>query len=671
MANKVINNVKLNVSFTKANVHTSNIVSNDNISTSFGKIAKWYDDFNPVIWTGDADTINGKTVDVDVPADAKFTDTTYETMIGATESAQGTSGLVPTPDIGEQNMFLRGDGTWNEPTYITYDIATSDTPGLVKSSNQINVDESGSMIIVDNSHNHTVENISGLQTSLANKIDKSLKGVANGIAELDDIGKIPSSQLPSYVDDVIEGYLNDGKFYEESEHTTEVTSESGKIYIDLTTNKSYRWSGSVYTEISASITIGETSTTAYRGDRGKAAYDHSQMTFGNPHNVTKTDIGLDNVENKSSSDIRGEITKTNVTDALGYTPPEQDTVYNNATTSTDGLMTSSDKSKLDGIEDNANNYVHPMTSGNKHIPTGGSSGQILRWGSDGTAIWGDDNNTDTKVTQSVTNAKEFRTILMGTNSNAVASGLEPTTTGQVYHSSKLYAQPSTGTIYAGHLTLAEAGYVNLAYNGRIWQTQKDATSSSYSTAIGWVTGTKPESGYVANIGRHNTGGGSDTDSKGAITILPYDTTVEPWSGKVGLYIKKNYVSIDNDQLVTKSMANSSYAPITKCLYSGTGSSSVTLTDSQSNYNLLIINTSVGTFSHMVGKTTVTHTFCSYPTSGSTGTVDLCNICTDISVDKKVSVSVSSVAVTGDGTSATSSTVSHTVNITSVHALKLS
>lgn len=58
-----------------------------------------------------------------------------------------------------------------------------------------------------------------------------------------------------------------------------------------------------------------------------------------------------------------------------------------------GLMSASDKKKLDGISDNANNYVHPTTSGNKHIPSGGSSGQILRWSADGTAVWGADNNT--------------------------------------------------------------------------------------------------------------------------------------------------------------------------------------------------------------------------------------------------------------------------------------
>ena len=70
-----------------------------------------------------------------------------------------------------------------------------------------------------------------------------------------------------------------------------------------------------------------------------------------------------------------------------------DTKYNAATTSSAGLMSAADKSKLDGIAQNANNYVHPTNAGNKHIPTGGSAGQILRWASDGTATWGADNNT--------------------------------------------------------------------------------------------------------------------------------------------------------------------------------------------------------------------------------------------------------------------------------------
>ena len=136
----------------------------------------------------------------------------------------------------------------------------------------------------------------------------SLKGAANGVAELDANGMVPSSQLPSYVDDVIEGYYYNSKFYEDSAHTIEITGETGKIYIDLSTEKTYRWSGTAYAEISASLALGETSSTAYRGDRGKTAYDHSQVTSGNPHNVTKSDVGLGNVDNTSDATKKNNFT---------------------------------------------------------------------------------------------------------------------------------------------------------------------------------------------------------------------------------------------------------------------------------------------------------------------------------------------------------------------------
>jgi hypothetical protein len=86
-------------------------------------------------------------------------------------------------------------------------------------------------------------------------------------------GKVQSAQLPAFVDDVIEA----ANFA-----ALPGTGETGKIYVTLDDNKTFRWSGSAYVEISASLALGETSATAYRGDRGAAAYDHSQAT-GNPH----------------------------------------------------------------------------------------------------------------------------------------------------------------------------------------------------------------------------------------------------------------------------------------------------------------------------------------------------------------------------------------------------
>lgn len=85
----------------------------------------------------------------------------------------------------------------------------------------------------------------------------------DGKADLVD-GKVPASQLPSYVDDVLE-YASTAVF--------PVTGESGKIYIATDTNKTYRWSGTGYVEISESLALGETSSTAYAGNKGKANAD--------------------------------------------------------------------------------------------------------------------------------------------------------------------------------------------------------------------------------------------------------------------------------------------------------------------------------------------------------------------------------------------------------------
>lgn len=111
-------------------------------------------------------------------------------------------------------------------------------------------------------------------------------------ADLGDDGKVPAAQLPSYVDDVLEFPLVSA-FPE--------TGETGKIYVDTTENLTYRWSGTTYVEISQSLALGETSSTAYRGDYGKIAYEHT-FNQNNPHNITKEQIGLGNIENVVTND---------------------------------------------------------------------------------------------------------------------------------------------------------------------------------------------------------------------------------------------------------------------------------------------------------------------------------------------------------------------------------
>lgn len=111
-------------------------------------------------------------------------------------------------------------------------------------------------------HTHETSEVTGLDTALSEKVNKSDLGQANGVATLDETGLIPSTQLPSYVDDVVEGYAKtstsdsgvvtvDG-FYKENTYTTAIAGETGKIYVDLATNISYRYGGTTFVQITSS-----------------------------------------------------------------------------------------------------------------------------------------------------------------------------------------------------------------------------------------------------------------------------------------------------------------------------------------------------------------------------------------------------------------------------------
>ena len=121
----------------------------------------------------------------------------------------------------------------------------------------------------------------GLQSQINTKANAAAVNQAlTTKADLVD-GVIPAAQLPSYVDDV-EEYDSLAEFPEDG--------EAGKIYVDTSTNYTYRWSGSIYVPIGGGgVALGETASTAYRGDRGKSAYDHS-VSQGNPHNTAISNI---------------------------------------------------------------------------------------------------------------------------------------------------------------------------------------------------------------------------------------------------------------------------------------------------------------------------------------------------------------------------------------------
>lgn len=176
----------------------------------------------------------------------------------------------------------------------------------------------------------------GDTSELNNKVQQFInsKGAPNGLASLNESGIIPSAQLPSYVDDVIEV---------DTFSNLPGTGESGKIYIVQDTNLTYRWSGTDYVEISKSLALGETSSTAYSGDKGKATTDKLNRI---PDKLITDTV---NVNQSTTEAVLKFTTYRQEAQQVG----RNTLTITSATISQAGLMSSSDKTKLDGLKDQA------------------------------------------------------------------------------------------------------------------------------------------------------------------------------------------------------------------------------------------------------------------------------------------------------------------------------
>lgn len=182
-------------------------------------------------------------------------------------------------------------------------------------------------------------------TTITNSLNAfiSTKGQPSGLAELDSTGKVPAAQLPSYVDDVLEFSTKD-QFPQ--------TGETGKIYVSKDTNLTYRWTGTQYLEISQSLALGETPSTAYSGDKGKANRD-----------------ALNSMPTKLTSYLTpttstGELVKINykyaAKDGLNYGPLQDDNIdIPSATTTNAGAMSAIDKGRLDDLYNEFGSIQNP------------------------------------------------------------------------------------------------------------------------------------------------------------------------------------------------------------------------------------------------------------------------------------------------------------------------
>lgn len=228
---------------------------------------------------------------------------------------------------GKTITYTKGDGATG--TITTQDTVYTGENGVTVSGTKIS--NSGVRSIATGTANGTISvNTNGTAANVAVKglgslayksslsasdvgaLASTLKGAANGVAELDSSGKVPTAQLPSYVDDVLE-YTAKANF--------PATGETGKIYVDKTTNLTYRWSGSAYVEISPSLALGTTSSTAYRGDYGNTAYTHATDSS---RLTTATASGLYKVASTAQGHI-ASLTAVAKADITGLGIPGSDT----------------------------------------------------------------------------------------------------------------------------------------------------------------------------------------------------------------------------------------------------------------------------------------------------------------------------------------------------------
>lgn len=184
---------------------------------------------------------------------------------------------------------------------------------------------------------------------------KATKAQANGLASLDENGKVPAGQLPSYVDDVIDVYatydvsatneVTNIKLYTDEDHTTAVVGEAGKSYNDITPDHpgyQFRWSGTTWVQIvSGGLIIGEITGTAFDGAKGKAL---EAVANGLPINSVSALVRFEangnnvNLLYDSASKGNGNIYKANPSSSISIPA---------VTTTKAGVMTAADKIKLD------------------------------------------------------------------------------------------------------------------------------------------------------------------------------------------------------------------------------------------------------------------------------------------------------------------------------------
>ena len=332
----------------------------------------------------------------------------------------------------------------------------------------------------------------------------SAVGAASGVVPLNASSKIDQTYLPSYVDDVIEGYYYNSKFYTTSAHTTEITGEAGKIYVDLATDKTYRWGGSAYAEISQGsivsvsrdVTTGTKIATITINGTGSDLYAPTPPSAGTTASAVGTSSSGGSATTWSKSDHVHSISSSTITSALGYTP------YNS--TNPNGYTTNT--GTITGVSVNGTSVATSGVANITSVPASILSGAIAN-GVTATTQSSGDNSTKVATTAYVDTAIPD----ISTKSNAT-NWLNGSATGSVRTAGSA-AEDSNYTI--GEYAVAE-GYSTKA-SGNDSHAEGDSTvaSGSCAHAEGQLT-TASGAGAHAE-GKSTTASGNLSHAEGANT----------------------------------------------------------------------------------------------------------------------------------------------------------
>ena len=390
------------------------------------------------------------------------------------------------------------------------------------------------------------------------------------------------------------------------------TQNNEKVYPISHTKAVYDGKGKVLED---RLTEDETAISSLQTDvKGKANKTDVDNKLNSNSAISDTTVAFTEasvreniVSNEKSSTLFGKVQKWfSDLKKVAFTGSYNDLIDtpSNATTTINGLMSSSDKIKLNGISSNANNYIHPTTSGNKHLPSGGSSGQILKWSADGTAIWG----TEKTYSHATTSSSGLMSASDKIDLDACVETLS--TNASVFLS--LISQPSSGDFsFNGYLSI---DYLTLT---------NDVTFSNTDLFNGYASLTEITS-EVYDMSQKNVDNGLDF-----VYYMAHDTSSKrfDFSATDPLYISSSQGGkwyYDGNEIATKSDIPSTSDFLKTS--GGTLSGNTTLTSGygflssySNNLKLLRVNSSSNYFGEQGGATAMYNYF-GYRNSANTTTI---------------------------------------------------